>query len=86
MKTAITFLYQTSRDQVKERQEKREWRKTFDPNYAPRRSVLMQKYRSRRESMGRVMSIFGRPQSMEGFDHSKFERSKSMEHLDRIDM
>jgi len=46
----------------------------------------MQKYRSRRESMGRVMSIFGRPQSMEGFDHSKFERSKSMEHLDRIDM
>jgi hypothetical protein len=45
----------------------------------------MQKYRSRRESMGRALSIFGRPNSMAPYDGGKFERTKSLDHLDRLD-
>lgn len=65
----------------------------LDPNYTPRRSVLMQKYRSRRESMGRALSIFGRPAGIRDsfLDNSvpdipgRYQRAKSMDHLDRLD-
>lgn len=64
----------------------------LDPNYTPRRSVLMQKYRSRRESMGRALSIFGRPAGMRDnfLDHpvpnipGTYQKAKSMDHLDRF--
>ncbi len=63
MKTAITWAYTTSRDNIKERNEKREWRKSFDPNYVSRRSMFSQRFSviSRRESKGRMLSMFGRP-------------------------
>lgn len=94
MKTAITYLYKSSREEIHEVREKREYRKTLmlDPNYTPRRSVLMQKYRSRRESMGRALSIFGRPAGMRDnfLDHpvpnipGTYQKAKSMDHLDRF--
>jgi hypothetical protein len=61
MKTAVTWVYKSSRDTIKEKQEHREWRRTYDPTFVSRKSVLAQKYRSSRQS---VMGIF-RPRSLE---------------------
>jgi hypothetical protein len=60
MKTAVTWVYKSSRDTIKEKQEHREWRRTYDPTFVSRKSMLAQKYRSSRQS---VMGIF-RPRSM----------------------
>jgi hypothetical protein len=59
MKTAVTYLYRSSRDNVKEMEQKRQWRKTYDPTYQSRRSRLsMFPAKLKRESMGRVLSMF----------------------------
>lgn len=58
MKSAVTYLYKTSKEAVKERDERKEWRKTYDPDYLPRRSMLANKFENRKS---RVMSMFGRP-------------------------
>jgi len=59
MMITARFVYRASRDNIKEREEKRQWRKTFDPNYKSRRSTLAAiPRRLKRESVGRVMSMF----------------------------
>ena len=59
MKSAVIYLYRTSRENVKEMEQKRQWRKTYDPNYESRRSRLsMFPAKLKRESMGRVSSMF----------------------------
>lgn len=59
MKTAVSYLYKASKENIKEREEKKEWRKTYDPSYMPRRSMLAQKFENRKS---RVMRMFGKPQ------------------------
>ena len=60
MYTAVTYIYRSSRASLKEREEKRQWRRTYDPTYTSRRSTLAEMPRRwKRESMGRVMSMFG---------------------------
>ena len=58
MKSAVTYLYRRGRENVKEMEQKRQWRKTYDPTYESRGSHLsMLPAKLTRQKMGRVMSI-----------------------------
>ncbi|KAF4633759.1 hypothetical protein G7Y89_g4359 [Cudoniella acicularis] len=61
MKSAVAYLYKSSKKNLGEREEKKQWRKTYDPNYQPQRSIFASKAKDRRS---RIMSMFGRPPSM----------------------
>lgn len=59
MKSAVTYLYHSGRENIKEMEKKRQWRKTYDPSNESRRSrLLVFPAKLKRESVGRVLSVF----------------------------
>jgi hypothetical protein len=60
MMIAARYVYNASKDNIKEAEQKRQWRKTFDPNYVSRRSTLAEIPRKlKRESIGRLSMMLG---------------------------
>jgi hypothetical protein len=60
MMIAARYVYNASKDNIKEAEQKRQWRKTFDPNYASRRSTLAAMPRKwKRQSFRRLSMILG---------------------------
>lgn len=59
MITLIRYSYSSGKEAVKEREAKREWRRTMDPDYISRRSSLMQKLDLRRQSVVSILKPGG---------------------------
>ena len=60
MMIAARYVYNASRDNIKEAEQKRQWRKTFDPNYVSRRSTLVGMPKKwKRQSFGRLSMMLG---------------------------
>jgi len=60
MMIAARYVYNASRNNIKEAEEKRQWRKTFDPTYVSRRSTLAEMPKKwKRQSFGRLSMMLG---------------------------
>lgn len=59
MMIAVRYVYKSSKDNIQETQQKREWRKTYDPGYKSRRLTISGMPGKWKRGSMRVMSMIG---------------------------